>query len=125
VLTARTKLSRVLIVDDQSQIRIVLRRALERSGLYEIGEATTASEALATIRRAPPDALVLDISMPGAPGFSIIPTVRRISPSTRILVLSSHYDMAGEVLIMGADAFLPKTTPAKQVLSTLATILRS
>lgn len=71
----------------------------------------------------PPDAMILDISMPERSGLTVIPEVRAAAPSTKILVLSSHHAMEQEVLAMGAHAFLPKSAPPTPVLATLAAVL--
>lgn len=123
MLLAGSKTRTILIVDDQSAVRDVLRRILERAGHYAIAEASNVKEALAVIGKTPPEAIILDISMPGGPGSSIISALRRIHAETKVLVLSSHHQMKKKMLAMGADAFLPKTTPSKQVLETLARII--
>lgn len=115
----------VLVVDDQPEVRKVLRHILEREGSYAVAEAPDAAEALAISRQDAPDAVILDISMPGGPGFMVISALRAMSAHTKVLVLSSHYAMDEEILAMGADAFLPKTAAPKMVLSTLAGILAS
>jgi two-component system response regulator MprA len=115
----------ILVVDDQPEVRAVLRRILERTGNYAVAEVSGASEALDVLGTEAPDAVLLDISMPRMSGISVIPQVRTRAPGTKILVLSSHEEMEDEILAMGADAFLPKHTPQKQVLTTLARVLAS
>lgn len=110
----------VLIVDDQLEVRAVVRRLLERRGGYAIAEAGSAGDALAIIGDTPPRAVILDISMPGGPGFTLIERLKAIASDTSILVLSSHCEMEREILAMGADAFLPKTAPPRRVLATLS-----
>jgi DNA-binding NtrC family response regulator len=122
-MQSQAKTLTVLVVDDQSAIRDVLRRILDKAGGYAIAEAGSVSDALKTIGRTPPDAVVLDISMPGGPGFGLIKALQHMQADTKIMVLSSHHEMRSEVLAMGAHAFLPKTTPSKRVLATLEGIL--
>lgn len=113
----------VLIVDDQPEVRKALRHILERAGGYAVAEAADTAGALAISEQSPPDAMILDISMPGRSGFAVISELRAMSVLTKVLVLSSHYGMDEEIRAMGADAFLPKTADPKKVLSTLADIL--
>ncbi|MEA2452755.1 MAG: hypothetical protein QOG04_1465 [Actinomycetota bacterium] len=120
---ARSRVATVLVVDDQSMIRTVLRRILEKTGLYAVAEAESASQAVDVIRHSAPDAMILDISMPGQAGLTVIAALRRMSSSTKILVLSGHDGMGDEVLRLGADAFLPKTAPSHVVLKTIASLL--
>jgi CheY-like chemotaxis protein len=117
--------STILIIDDQQEVRAVLRRILERAGRYAVAEVSGASEALEVLGTQPPDAVLLDISMPRMSGISLITQVLTRTPGTKILVLSSHEDMEEEILAMGAHAFLPKTTPQKSVLATLERVLAS
>lgn len=112
-----------LIVDDQPEVRDVLRRLLEKSGRYAIAVAESAHEALEALRSSPPDVMILDLSMPHMSGLSVIPRSIELSPNTKIVVLSSHEAMEDEILAMGAHAFLPKVTRPKRVLATLANLL--
>ncbi|MBI4368911.1 MAG: response regulator [Elusimicrobia bacterium] len=61
---------KILIVDDEPDVRFVLRTALERAG-YSIDEAKDGLEALAKIAQALPDAILLDVMMPKMDGFSV------------------------------------------------------
>ena len=122
-LRGKSRTTSVLLVDDQPEVRRVLRRLLERSGHYAVAEAGSGSDALELVHEQPPDAVILDLSMPHMSGLSVIPQVHARSPRTRVLVLSSHHGMEQEILALGASAFLPKTSPPKKVLATLAAVL--
>jgi CheY-like chemotaxis protein len=111
------------VVDDVPEVRTVLARVLSATGLYRIAEAESARGAIEILVNDPPDAMILDIAMPERSGLTIIRQVRAAAPNIKILVLSSHEGMEQEVLAMGAHAFLPKTTPPKLLLATLADIL--
>lgn len=98
-------------------------RILERKGAYAIAEAADGEEALSLIRASPPHAVILDISMPGMTGLGVISAVRELSTGVKIMVLSSLYGMEAEIISLGADAFLAKTAPPRQVLETLEQLL--
>ena len=115
--------STVLVVDDQPEVRAVLLRVLEKARVYDAAEADGAEEALDILRVNPPDAMILDISMPHMSGLSVIPEVLSCAPRTRILVMSSHSSMEKEILALGADAFLPKSASPRKILSVLASVL--
>lgn len=119
----RSGTATILVVDDQPEVRAVLRRMLEKTQMYSTAEAKGAEEALDLLRIHPPDAMILDISMPQMTGLSVIPEALSCAPRTRILVLSSHESMEKEILALGADAFLPKTASPKRVLAALASVL--
>ena len=114
----------VLVVDDQPEVREVLRRILERSGRYAIAEASGALEAVSLLQEHPPDAVILDISMPQVSGLSVISEIHTHAPDAKIIVLSGHFGMKQEILSMGAHAFLDKTASPKKVLATLADVLK-
>lgn len=66
---------RILVVDDQSQIRRFMRTTLASSG-YEVDEAKTGEEALEKVRKFHPDLVVLDVNMPGMGGFAACRAIR-------------------------------------------------
>jgi cyclic di-GMP phosphodiesterase len=76
-------LARILIVDDDLQVRGLLRRVLTSSG-YAVEELGTASEALDRIRTEPPDLVLLDLNLPDRSGHEVLEAVRS-DPATRLL----------------------------------------
>ena len=115
---------RVLVADDLPQIRAVLKRALERDGRFEIvGEAADGIEAVDMTTTLRPDALVLDLSMPGMDGMEAIPKILACSPGTKIVVLSGFSEMAPDVLKAGAHGFFEKTAPPQELAGTIAALV--
>ena len=76
-------LARILVVDDEPPVRVLLRRFLERSG-YAVSEVGTGEAALERIRRDPPDLVFLDLQLPDRSGHSILEAIRA-EPATRLL----------------------------------------
>ena len=102
---------RVVIADDVSAMRALLRRMLEDTATFEIvGEAADGEEAVEMAGAFHPDLLLLDLSMPLMDGLSAIPSIRLASPSTRIVVLSAMDPgrVREQALASGADAFIEK-----------------
>ena len=116
--------STVLVVDDQPEVRRVLRRILESDG-HVVYEAEEGTAAIAICQSESPDGIILDISMRGLNGVAALRPIAQASPSAKILVLSSHFEMDGEVQAMGAHAFLPKTATAKVIRRTVSELLTS
>jgi two-component system response regulator RegA len=81
-------------------------------------------EAIAVFRQAPTDLAVLDLRMPGRPGMALIPELKKISPDTKILVLSGFGSIATAIdaMRLGATNFLPKPADADDILNAFARV---
>jgi two-component system KDP operon response regulator KdpE len=115
---------RILIVDDEPQIRRALRTALIGHG-YQIDVAEDGEAALAAIAAHPPDAVVLDLVMPGRDGFAVLRDVRSWS-RVPIIVLSARGQEGDKVaaLDLGADDYLTKPFGIAELLARLRAVLR-
>ena len=81
---------RVLLVDDLSDIRLVMRLLLEADGRTEVvGEASDGAQAVALVQELHPDAVILDLRMPGMDGVQALPLIRDASPGTVVVALSA------------------------------------
>src|SRR6266550_8185994 len=81
---------RVLLVDDLPDIRLVMRLLLEADGRAEVvGEAADGAEAVRLAGELHPDAIVLDLRMPGMDGVSALPLIRDAAPGTVVVALSA------------------------------------
>lgn len=82
---------RVLIVDDHSEVRRMLRIALGMNPAVEVvGEADSASSAVALATRLKPHTILLDLILPGAPSREVFKSVRSAAPSSRIVIYSAR-----------------------------------
>ena len=113
---------RVVIADDASAIRALLRRMLEDSAAFEIvGEAGDGEEAVRLVGALQPDLVLLDLAMPGTDGMAAIPGLRRDSPACRIVVLSAveAERVRDQVLAAGAHSFIEKRLLADELVPRL------
>lgn len=102
---------RVLVVDDQPDIRMLLRHHAandEDGGIRIVGEAADGRSAIEAAAQHRPDAIVLDVRMPKLDGISAIPALRAVAPGVRIVMYSSSEDRRDEALSRGADAWVAK-----------------
>jgi len=115
---------RVLVIDDEPQIRRFLRVSLGAEG-YRVVEADHAAQGLAQLAETAPDLVILDLGLPDGDGLELIPRLRLHSQAP-ILVLSVRDDEAGKVraLDAGADDYLTKPFGVPELLARLRTALR-
>ena len=118
------KLPRVLIVDDEPQIRRLLRNSLPPHG-YDCIEAADTVSAMAAVAKLRPDIILLDLGLPDGDGFSVIEFVRKTA-LTPIVILSARGDVEGKVkaLELGADDYVTKPFDMTELLARLKAALR-
>jgi DNA-binding NarL/FixJ family response regulator len=118
--------TRVLVADDHAVVRTGLRHILEATpGISVVAEAGDAEGALRLAREHRPDVVVLDVSMPGASGISVIPAIRRDVPDARVLVLSMYDDpeYVDESRRAGAHGYVLKDTATVELRAAVAAVL--
>jgi DNA-binding NarL/FixJ family response regulator len=101
----------VLIVDDHALFRAGLRSRLElEDDITTAGEAATAEEAVSKARALQPDLVLLDLLLPGMSGHEAIPELVKVSPRSRVLVVSSQAAPSSvrQALSSGAAGYVPK-----------------
>jgi type II secretory ATPase GspE/PulE/Tfp pilus assembly ATPase PilB-like protein/CheY-like chemotaxis protein len=127
---ARTEVTRkgsmVLLVDDEDQLRRVMKDLLERQG-FTVVEARDGAQALDEVDRHAPDIVILDLNLPGIDGYTVLSQMRS-RPATRqipIIVLTAKGDEDNEVRVLqlGADDFLTKPFRAKALAARLESAL--
>ena len=118
--------AKVLLVDDEDQLRRVMRDLLERDG-YTVTEARDGVEALDQIDRHAPDIIVLDLNLPGLDGYGVLSHLRSrpATASIPVVVLTAQGDEDNEVRVfeMGADDFLSKPFRARALSVRLRAVL--
>ena len=99
----------ILIVDDEPNVRLVFRTALESSG-YAVVEAGDGGSALARLRKSPADLILLDLRMPGLDGIETLRRLRETGSFTPVVIVTAHGCIPDAVAAMklGAADVIPK-----------------
>lgn len=118
------KAPKILIVDDEAQIRLLLRTTLTRAG-YQVVEAADARAALAARAIDKPELILLDLGLPDRDGIELVEALRRGSP-VRIIVVSARDDIDQKVaaLDLGADDYVTKPFDTEELLARVRAALR-
>jgi DNA-binding NarL/FixJ family response regulator len=116
---------RVLLADDHPLVRAGVRRVLDAEPhLIVVGEAEDGAQALAAIRTAAPDVLVLDLAMPGVDGLAVLRQAKTIRPALRIVVLTMHAspEYVARAIQSGADGYLLKESAVQDLVSAIEAV---
>jgi two-component system KDP operon response regulator KdpE len=114
----------VLVVDDEVQIRRLLRLTLESAG-YEVREADSGQLGLGEVAFRRPDAVILDLGLPDLPGLDVLARLREWS-QVPVLILSVRGQESDKVaaLVAGADDYLTKPFGVDELLARITALLR-
>lgn len=110
---------RILVVDDQNVVRDGMVTILSlQPDMEVVGEAEDGLQAVQLARKSKPDVVLLDMVMPRQDGITTIPKLKEVSPSTRILVLSSFAEsnLVYQAIKIGALGYMLKDTPRAELL---------
>jgi two-component system response regulator MprA len=116
---------RILVVDDDRAVREALRRALTLAG-YDVQLAEDGERALEQIAQSVPDAVVLDVGLPGLDGLEVCGRVRKLGNRVPILMLTARDAVADRIdgLDAGADDYMVKPFDVEELKARLRALLR-
>ena len=115
---------RMLIVDDEKDIRTVLKAFFEIKG-FEVSEATDGVEALEKINKESFDVVLTDLRMPGPDGLAVLKSVKPLWPETAVIILTGYPSSRNKATAMqlGCDGFLSKPVRLEQLWKTVGQTL--
>lgn len=117
-------MAKILIVDDSTYARRILRNMLEKGG-HQIVEASNGTEALQQIPLEKPDLITLDLLMPGIQGQELLGQIKSSYPHLKVVVVTADIqeDTRRELLALGADEFLNKPVSSEALFAALSRLL--
>ena len=120
-------MQRILIIDDEPHILLMLKKMLERAG-YEIELASNGNEGLDRFTRTPSDLVITDIIMPDKEGLETIREMKRMRPELKIIAMSgggkiSAENYLGTAKIFGASRVIEKPFTQQHMVATVKELL--
>ncbi len=115
----------VVIVDDAELFREALRAAFHQEGFNVVGVAADAMNGIDLTREHEPDLVMLDLLMPGMSGLEVVSTIVKVSPRTRVVLLTaseSSEDLLAAVKA-GASGYMTKDTPLPRLVAAMNDVL--
>jgi len=115
-----------VITDDALFMRTLLRKIIEQYEEYEVvGEASNGLEAIEVAKKYQPDILTLDITMPEMDGLQAVKEILKVSPKTRIIMVSAmgQQSMVIEAIKLGAKDFVVKPFDKSRVYQSIKNVL--
>jgi DNA-binding response OmpR family regulator len=119
------KNTRILIVEDDPALRLLLQDNLSYEG-YSVGSVADAAGAVRSAQDQPPDLMVLDLMLPDGNGLDVCRIIRKAHPRTSIIILTSKQAPTDKILglDMGADDYVTKPCGVGELLARVRAVLR-
>lgn len=101
-------MARILVIDDDKNIRFLVREELTLAG-HVVESAADGPSGLAAAKEHRPDLIILDIKMPGMSGLEVLPRLKELSPETPVFLFTAFSDYRDEAEALGGDGYFVKS----------------
>ncbi len=115
-------MKKILVVDDEENIRLLYKEELEDMG-YEVTTAASGDEALAAMEAGKFDLVTLDMRMPGLPGIETLRRMKEKDNSLRVVISTAYEDYKHDFGSWCSDAYIVKSSDTTALLETIKKIL--
>ncbi len=122
--TGEARRTRILIADDEPNIRLLYQNELEAEG-YEVLLAEDGKEAVEKVRREKPDLVVLDIRMPGMDGIEALGRILDHDRTLPVILNTAYSTYEDDFMTWSADAYIVKSADVGMLLAKIAEVLAS
>ena len=118
-------MTKVLIVDDASFMRMMIKDILQKNGFEVIGEAANGIEAVNLYKKEKPDVVTMDITMPDMDGIEAVKEIRAFDPNAKVIMCSAmgQQSMVMDAIKSGAKDFIVKPFQADRVLEAIRKVV--
>ncbi len=115
-------MARILIIDDDKNIRFLVHEELTLAG-HSVEGAADGPSGLAAAQENPPDLVILDVKMPGMSGLDALPQLKKCSPQTPVYLFTAYGDFREDAQRLGADGYIVKSADFSPLCETVADAL--
>jgi DNA-binding response OmpR family regulator len=115
-------LKKILVVDDEDNIRLLYQEELRDSG-YEVLLAGSAEEALKIVAEEPPDLITLDVKLPGMNGFEFLKELKANQKDIPVILCSAYGTYKQEFQLWASEAYVVKSADLRELKMTIKEIL--
>ena len=118
-------MSKILLVDDASFMRMMIKDALIKNGFTDLYEAADGVEAVSKFSEVKPDLVIMDITMPKMDGLAALKAIKQIDANANVVMCSAmgQEAMVIEAIKSGAKDFIVKPFKPERILKTVTTVL--
>ena len=113
---------RVLVIDDEENIRLLYKEELADEG-YEVSVAASAQEALAKIEAERPDLITLDIRMPGVDGIEFLKLLRERDRDLPVIIVTAYGEYKQDFSVWASDAYVVKSADLDELKAVVRKVL--
>lgn len=118
----RATMKKILVVDDEENIRILYQEELEEEG-YTVEVAAHGQEALEKVNIFRPDLVTLDIRMPGMDGVETLRKIREVQRNLPVILCSAYGEYKQDLTTWASDAYVIKTSDLTELKGTIRMLL--
>ncbi len=115
-------MKKILVVDDEDNIRLLYQEELRDAG-YEVSLAGNAEEALKKIEEDPPDLITLDVKLPGMSGFDFLKVLKQNQKDIPVILCSAYGAYKQEFQLWASEAYVVKSADLRELKMTIKEIL--
>ncbi|MDK2885912.1 MAG: hypothetical protein PWP54_470 [Thermosipho sp. (in: thermotogales)] len=115
---------RILVVEDEDNMRLLIKEELEESG-YVVDEAKNGGEAIKKFKEKEYDLVTVDIEMPGMNGLEVAGKIREIKKDAKIIILTAYSHYKSDLASWAANAYVVKTSDLTELKDTISKLINS